>query len=204
MDMRPMDIEARSMAIIESELSAPLAEEIRPIVLRAIHATADFSYADDLRFTPGVVELMRDMMRRGANVITDTQMALSGINKRAAEKLGLKLHCFMSDAEVAEEARRREVTRALVSMERALSLPGPKLMVCGNAPTFLMRLVNSMPVREVAAIGLPVGFVNVVEAKHMLLQSGIPCIANDTRRGGSAVAAAVVNALMYGAAEDMR
>lgn len=196
--MRPMEIEQRSLEIIESELQVELPEEIKPIVKRVIHATADFSFAESLHFTPGVVPFIRGLMQRGAQVVTDTNMALAGINKAAAGRLGLKLSCMMADEDVAAEARERGVTRATVCMERALELPGPLLLVCGNAPTFLFPLISSARRDDVAAIGVPVGFVNVCEAKQELWQSGVPCIAALGRRGGSNVAAAIVNALMYG------
>ena len=196
---KPMDIEAQSMAIIESELQVNLPEEIKPIVKRVIHATADFSFAESLRFSEGVVPRMRDMLRQGCMVITDTNMALSGISKAALKNCGASACCLMAEESVAREAKERSVTRALVSMERALRLPGKKLLVCGNAPTFLFPLLDlpKMP-EDIAVIGVPVGFVNVVEAKERLWQSGLPCIVAMGRRGGSNVAAAIVNALLYG------
>ncbi|MGI6183192.1 MAG: precorrin-8X methylmutase [Candidatus Fimadaptatus sp.] len=196
--MRPMDIERRSMEIIESELQVELPDDVKPIVKRVIHATADFSFAENLYFAPGVVDRMRGMMQRGATLVTDTNMALAGINKTAAAHLGLALKCFMAEQDVAGEAKSRGVTRAEVSMERALAIQGPLILVCGNAPTFLFPLVNSARRDDVAAIGVPVGFVNVCEAKQQLVDSGVPCIAAMGRRGGSNVAAAIVNALMYG------
>ena len=197
--MKPMEIEEKSMAIIESELRVALAEDIKPIVKRVIHATADFSFAESMRFTPGVVSLMRDMLKSGATIVTDTNMALSGISKASLNKLGARAVCFMADEAVAREAKERETTRAVVSMEHALALEGPKLIVCGNAPTFLFPLLErANEVKDVAVIGVPVGFVNVVEAKERLWQSGLPCIAAMGRRGGSTVAAAIVNALLYG------
>jgi len=197
--VNPMDIEKRSMEIIEAELRLPLPEEIKPIVKRVIHATADFSFAETLRFSPGAIGLMRGMLKDGATIVTDTNMALAGISKAALKKLGANAVCFMADEEVAKEAKERGQTRAYVSMERALALPGSKLLVCGNAPTFLFPLLQ-MPIlpRDIAVVGVPVGFVNVVEAKERLWESGIPCIAAMGRRGGSNVAAAIVNALLYG------
>lgn len=197
--MQPMDIERRSMEIIESELQVALPEDIKPIVKRVIHATADFSFAETLHFTPGAVSLMRQMLASGAAVITDTNMALAGISKPALAKLGVSARCFMAEEDVAREARDRGQTRAFVSMEKALALPGKKLLVCGNAPTFLFPLLDmERQPEDVAVIGVPVGFVNVVEAKDRLWHSGIPCIAALGRRGGSNVAAAIVNALLYG------
>ena len=200
--MLPMEIEDRSMEIIENELQTPLAPDIKPIVKRVIHATADFSFADNMRFTPGIVDDIHRMLKSGATIVTDTNMALAGINKSALGRLGAKAVCFVADADVAAEAKERGVTRSFVSLERALKIEGPKLLVCGNAPTFLLSLleiteISGMPA-DTAVIGVPVGFVNVVEAKEKLWSSGIPCIAAIGRRGGSNVAAAIVNALMYG------
>ncbi len=186
------------MEIIEARLGGALPEEVAPVVKRVIHATADFSFAKTMRFTAGAVPLMRGLMARGATVVTDTNMALAGVNKRAAGKLNLTLRCFMDDAQVAEEARSRGVTRAQVSMERALELSGPKLFVCGNAPTFLLPLLDRGIMEDMAVIGAPVGFVNVVEVKKRLWASGLPPSSRLGRRGGSGVAAAIVNALMYG------
>ena len=201
-DMLPGEIEARSMEIIESELRVELADDIKPIVKRVIHATADFSFAETMRFTPGIVEIMRDMLTRGATIVTDTNMALAGISKSSLEKLGAKAVCFVADTDVAREAKERGLTRSFVGMEHALAIQGPRLFVCGNAPTFLLSLLASaekdgIP-SDTAVVGVPVGFVNVVEAKEKLWASGIPCIAAMGRRGGSTVAAAVVNALLYG------
>ena len=197
--MKPMEIEEKSMAIIESELQVPLAEDVKPIVKRVIHATADFSFAETMRFTPGVVSLMRGMLRWGATIVTDTNMALAGISKPALDRLGARAVCFVADEDVAREAKARGVTRSTVSMEHALALSGPKLLVCGNAPTFLLSLLEQRErPADIAVIGVPVGFVNVVEAKERLWESGIPCIAAMGRRGGSNVAAAIVNALLYG------
>ena len=200
--MKPMEIEEKSMAIIESELRVALAEDIKPIVKRVIHATADFSFAESMRFTPGVVSLMRDMLKSGATIVTDTNMALSGISKAALNKLGARAVCFMADEAVAREAKERETTRAVVSMERALALEGPKLIVCGNAPTFLFPLLErANEVKDVAVIGVPVGFVNVVRSKEMLMESRAPHIVALGRKGGSTVAAAICNALIYMIAE---
>ena len=197
--MDPRDIEKRSMEIIESELNVELAPDIKPIVKRVIHATADFSFAENLRFTKNVVNIMRGMLSGGATVITDTNMALAGISKPALNKLNAKALCMMADGDVAEEAKRRGVTRATVCMERALKLPGQRLIVCGNAPTFLFPLLDlDKKPENVAVIGVPVGFVNVVEAKQRLWDSDIDCIVAMGRRGGSNVAAAIVNALLYG------
>lgn len=195
----PREIEARSMQIIASELKTPLSEDVRPVVMRVIHATADFSFAESLRFTPGVVEKARNLLRRGATVVTDTNMALSGISRKALERIGASAVCYMAEEDVAVQAQRLGKTRAAVSAARAADLPGPKLLVCGNAPTFLFSLLDHRGfLGDAVIIGVPVGFVNVVEAKEQLWESGLPAIVAMGRRGGSGVAAAVVNALLYG------
>ena len=196
--MKPMDIEKKSMEIIESELTVELDPVEKPIVKRVIHATADFSFAESLHFSAGVVPLMRRMLKSGATGVTDTNMALAGISKPSLSRVGARAICLMAEESVAAEAARRGITRAQVSCERALALPGPKLMVCGNAPTFLYPLLERKEEEELAVIGVPVGFVNVVEAKQRLWESDIPCITALGRRGGSNVAAAIVNALLYG------
>lgn len=196
----PMSIEAKSMEIIESELTAPLPPEIKPIVKRVIHCTADFDYAENLVFSPGAVERGLAALKGGCAIVTDTRMAKAGINKSAAAKLGCDLFCFMSDPDVAEEAKSRGVTRAAVSMERAAGLDRPLIFALGNAPTALLTLRELMDAGKVSpelVIGVPVGFVNVLEAKEAILTSAAPHIVAKGRKGGSNVAAAIVNALMY-------
>ena len=200
--MLPEEIENKSMEIIESELQIELDKDIKPIVKRVIHTTADFSFAVNMCFSTGVVTLIHEMLKRKATIVTDTNMALAGINKKALNRLGSQTKCFIADEDIALEASARRVTRSFVSMEHALRIEGPKLLVCGNAPTFILSLLqiteqSGIP-QDTAVIGVPVGFVNVVEAKERLWDSGIPCIVAMGRRGGSNVAAAIVNALMYG------
>ncbi len=201
---RPEEIEARSMEIIDAEL-AERGIEILPqnkaVVKRVIHTTADFEYAKTLQFSPKAVEQAVGLLKEGATIITDTNMACSGINKRALEVCHSKAVCFMADLEVAREAKERGVTRATVSMERAAKLPGKKLFAIGNAPTALIelyRLMEETGFRPDFIIGVPVGFVNVVEAKELFLkQDRIPYIIAEGRKGGSTVAAAICNSLLY-------
>ena len=160
--MKPMEIEQASMAIIERELQVALDPEIKPIVKRVIHATADFSFAESMVFTPGVVPYARELLARGAMIVTDTQMALSGISKPALKKLGCQAVCFMADEDIAREAKARETTRARVSMEHALVIPGSKLLVCGNAPTFLEPLENHADLKNTVVIGVPVGLLTAI------------------------------------------
>ena len=196
----PAAIEAQSMKIIESELSAEIPPENKAVVLRVIHCTADFDYAANLVFSDGAVARGIDVLKSGCCIVTDTQMARSGINKAAAARLGCEIFCFMSDPDVAEAARERGCTRASVSMEKAAALKKPTLFAIGNAPTALLtlrELIDAGKVSPALVIGVPVGFVNILEAKAAILDSGVPHIVSRGRKGGSNVAAAIVNALMY-------
>jgi len=195
-----MEIEKRSMEIIESGLPADIPQENKAVVKRVIHCTADFDYAENLKFSKNAVQLALSALSKGCDIVTDTQMALAGINKAAASKLGCKVHCFMSDPDVAEESKNRGCTRAVVSMEKAAKLEKPLIFAIGNAPTALLRLKELIDTGEIApelVIGVPVGFVNVVESKNAIMETDVPYIIAKGRKGGSNVAAAIVNALMY-------
>ncbi|RHP44633.1 precorrin-8X methylmutase [Clostridium sp. AF32-12BH] len=201
--VRPEEIEARSMAIIESEMpkGSWSAGELA-VVKRCIHTAADFDYAENLYFSPHAVEQAVAMMKsgNGFTIVTDTNMALAGVNKAALKQLNGAVRCFMADPDVAAEAKERGVTRAIVSMERAAKLSGPVIFAIGNAPTALIRLYEMMQTGEIHPdfiIGTPVGFVNVVESKELICQSDVSCIVARGRKGGSNIAAAVCNALMY-------
>lgn len=196
----PNEIEKRSMEIIESELTVDIPEENKAVVKRVIHCTADFDYAFNLVFSDGAVSKALDALKNGCDIVTDTQMARSGINKAAASKLGCDVHCFMSDPDIAEEAKRRGCTRAVVSMEKAAKLERPLIFAIGNAPTALLKLRELTDEGKVApklVIGVPVGFVNIIESKDAIMKTDVPYIVAKGRKGGSNVAAAIVNALMY-------
>ena len=199
--IKPMDIEKRSFEIITELLGdRKLDSENELVIKRVIHTTADFDYADNLVFSEHAVRKGIEALKAGCDIVTDTQMARSGINKTVLEKLGGTVHCFMSDPEVAAEAKSRGITRAVVSMEHAARLTKPLIFAIGNAPTALMRLRELIDAGEVApalVIGVPVGFVNVVESKEQIIQSTAPHIVARGRKGGSNVAAAIVNALLY-------
>ena len=199
--IKPMDIEKRSFEIITELLGdRKLDSENELVIKRVIHTTADFDYADNLVFSEHAVTKGIEALRGGCDIVTDTQMARSGINKTVLEKLGGEVHCFMSDPEVAAEAKARGITRAVVSMEHAAKLTKPLIFAIGNAPTALMRLRELMDEGEVSpalVIGVPVGFVNVVESKEQIIASSAPFIVARGRKGGSNVAAAICNALMY-------
>lgn len=196
----PADIEARSFEIIRSELPHPVPEELAPVIIRAIHTSADFEYADSLCFSESVMNIARKALKNGATIVTDTNMALAGINKGALEKLGCRKICFMADPEVAAAAKENGFTRAAASVDKAASINGPLIYAVGNAPTALIRLyekISSGEMKPDLIIGVPVGFVNVVQAKELIMTAGVPYIVARGRKGGSNVAAAIVNALMY-------
>ena len=202
----PADIEARSMELIGQELGERVfpAEQL-PVVKRVIHTTADFEYADSLVFSAGEAGVAA--IRQGCTIVTDTQMAFSGVNKRVLEKFGGRAVCFMSDPDVAAEAKARGETRATVSMERAARLEGPLVLAIGNAPTALVRaceLIDAGELKPALVIGVPVGFVNVVESKELLLTLDVPYIVARGRKGGSNVAAAICNAMLYQASNNAR
>ena len=204
----PAEIEARSMEIIGEELGDRVfpADQL-PIIKRALHTSADFDYADNLVFSPGAVAAGIAAIKGGCTIVTDTQMAFSGVNKKVLEKFGGKAVCFMSDPDVAAEAKERGETRATVSMERAARLEGPLVLAIGNAPTALVRACELMEEGKLApalVIGAPVGFVNVVESKELLLTMNVPHIVARGRKGGSNIAAAICNALLYQASNNAR
>ena len=199
--IQPMDIEQRSFEIITELLGQRrLDPENELVIKRVIHTTADFEYADSLAFSEHAVQKGLDALRAGCDIVTDTQMAKAGINKTALTRLGGQVHCFISDPDVAREAKDRGITRAAVSMERAARLKKPCIFAIGNAPTALLTLralLDKGRVSPALIIGVPVGFVNVVEIKEQILTAGAPYIVARGRKGGSNVAAAICNALLY-------
>ena len=199
--IKPMDIEKRSFEIITEILGdTRLDPENELVIKRVIHTTADFEYVQNLVFSDHAVQKGIEALKNGCDIVTDTQMAKSGINKTILGKLGGQVHCFMSDADVAAQAKERGITRAIVSMERAAKLPKPCIFAIGNAPTALISLYEQMEagtLNPALIIGVPVGFVNVVESKEMIIESGVPHIVSRGRKGGSNVAAAICNAMLY-------
>ena len=199
--MKPMEIERRSFEIITEELGdRRIDPEFDLVVKRVIHTTADFEYYDTLTFSEHAVLKLMDAIREGCDVVTDTTMAQSGVNKRMLARFGGQAHCFIGDADVAEEAKARGVTRSLVSMEKAASLGKPLIFAIGNAPTALFSICDLIRAGKLSprmVIGVPVGFVNVVEAKEELMRTAPDYIVARGRKGGSNVAAALVNAALY-------
>lgn len=200
----PGDIEKRSFEIIAMELAERgiVLDEIQdPVTRRVIHTTADFDYATTLVYSEDAVLKGRELIKSGAHIVTDTNMAKAGINKARLACFGGEVHCFMADEDVAREAKERNVTRATVSMERAAGLNKKVIFAIGNAPTALISLYEQMKDGLYVPdyiIGVPVGFVNVEAAKELFIGSEIPHIINRGRKGGSNVAAAICNALIYG------
>lgn len=199
--MKPAEIEKRSFEIITQELGdRQFPEEIAPVVKRVIHTTADFDYADNLMFSPHAVRQALQAIQDGAHIVTDTNMAKSGINKKILAKFGGEVHCFVAEPDVAAEAKQRGVTRSTVSMERAAKLHVPLIFAIGNAPTALIQLEKMIAAGQLhpeLIVGVPVGFVNVVESKERIMQAGVPYIVAWGRKGGSNVAASIINALLY-------
>ena len=200
-EVLPAEIEKRSFEIITRELGDiqldPLQE---PVIKRVIHTSADFDYLENLCFSEHAVEIFQNAIKNGADIVTDTQMAKAGINKKRLAGYGGEVFCFMSDEDVARVAKENGTTRAVASMDKAAGMEKPFLFVVGNAPTALVRLyelIQEEKINPIGIIGVPVGFVNVVEAKELIMQAKVPFIVARGRKGGSNVAAAIVNALLY-------
>ena len=206
--MKPHDIEKRSMEIITEELGDRTFEEPEfSVIKRCIHTSADFDYADNLIFSKDSVRIGIEAIKKGAHIVTDTNMAFSGVNKGVLTSFGGQAHCFMADEDVAQEAKERGVTRSTVCMERGAKIQEPVIFAIGNAPTALIRvceLIKEGKVKPVLVIGAPVGFVNVIESKEMLRQmEGVPYIIAGGRKGGSNIAAAICNAMIYEAKKEV-
>jgi precorrin-8X/cobalt-precorrin-8 methylmutase len=196
----PGEIEKRSFELIEAELTEELDPLQKPVIKRVIHTTADFDYVNNLSFSGGVIEKALKALEAGACIVTDTNMAKAGINKNSLSRFGGEVYCFMADEDVAETAKERGITRATVCMEKAAALNKPLIFAIGNAPTALIRLyelIQSEKIKPELIIGVPVGFVNVVEAKELIMEAGMPYIVARGRKGGSNVAACICNALLY-------
>ena len=207
---RPSEIERASLAIIREELARRgivLSPEHRPVVERVIHTTADFDYAENLVFTENAISTGIAALRGGADIVTDTNMARAGVSKPGLSRLGGEVYCYMAEPEIARIARETGTTRAVAAMRHAAGEHPFAVFAAGNAPTALLELERQMDagLRPALIVGAPVGFVNVVEAKERILacclRCGVPAIVAAGRKGGSNVAAAILNALIYAAAD---
>lgn len=200
-NVKPMEIEKRSFEMITEELGdKKLIPGTELVVKRCIHTSADFDYAENLCFSEHVIEKAMEAIKKGACIVTDTQMAKSGINKRALARYGGEVYCFMSDQDVAEAAKQNGTTRATASMDKAAALDKPLIFAVGNAPTALVRLyelIEEGKLKPELIIGVPVGFVNVVQSKELIMEAGVPYIVARGRKGGSNIAACICNALLY-------
>lgn len=202
--MSPAEIEKRSFEIITEELKKrgiKLSGPQAPVIKRCIHTSADFDYAGNLAFSKNAVERALEALRSGASIVTDTQMGRSGINKNVLSKFGGQAYCFMSDGDVAETAKKNGTTRAAASMDKACTLSERLIFAVGNAPTALIRLyelIQEEKLKPELVIGVPVGFVNVVQSKELIMSlSDTPYIVAQGRKGGSNIAACICNALLY-------
>lgn len=203
----PGEIEKRSFEIIGEELLSRgiiLPKETEFVTKRVIHASADFEYADTLMFSEHAIETAQRLLLNGADIVTDTNMALSGVHKKTLEKLGGQVHCFMADGEIARIAKESGETRAYVSMRKASEMKKDVIFAIGNAPTALISLyemIQSGKYKPAFVIGVPVGFVNVEVSKEMIMDTGVEYIVNRGRKGGSTIAAAICNSLLYSVGE---
>ena len=206
----PGQIERASMELIRAELleqGVTLAKENEAVILRCIHASADFDYAANLRFTPDAVRRAKEALHRGTDLVTDTNMALAGISRPGLQKLGASAYCYMAEAFIADRAKAEGSTRAAAAMDWAAEHNPGAILAVGNAPTALLQIAEQIRegMRPALVIAVPVGFVNVVESKERIFsvceEADIPCIAAMGRKGGSSIAAAICNALIYSAAD---
>ncbi len=199
----PSEIEKRSFEMISQELDKRgirLPKEEEMITKRVIHASADFDYALNMTYSENAADIAKKLLKSGADIVTDTNMALAGINKKVLAGFGGCVHCFMADEDVARTAGISGMTRAAVSMEKAKNINKPVIFAIGNAPTALIKLYDMMRIndwRPAFIIGVPVGFVNVEAAKELIMGTDVPYIISKGKKGGSNVAAAICNALLY-------
>ena len=208
--VKPEEIEKRSFEIISEELAKRnivLPSEEEMITKRVIHTSADFEYVDTMTYSKGAVKVIKQLIKEGADIVTDTNMALSGINKKVLAEFGGSAHCFMAEEEVAKLAKLRRTTRAAISMEKASGIDKPVIFAIGNAPTALIQIYEMMQNnswKPAFVIGVPVGFVNVEAAKELIMESDVPYIINRGRKGGSNIAAAICNAVLYELRKEMK
>lgn len=202
----PAKITDKSFQLIQAEI-----DRINPnyhftdhlqeaVVKRAIHTTADFDYLKNLKFTHQVLQVIQKVLLNHGAIYTDTTMALSGINKRRLDVLQVDYNCLINDSRVRQIAQTKKITRSMASIEVAANDPKEKIYIVGNAPTALYKIIEMVQQKKLqiaAVIGVPVGFVEAVESKQSLFESNIPAIVALGRKGGSNLAAALLNAIIY-------
>jgi len=197
----PLEIERRSFEIISERLGdrgfSPYEDRI---IKRVIHTTADFDYADIIKISSGAIEAGLAAIKAKLNIVTDTKMTQAGINKNVLKEFGGEVNCYISDDDIVQKAAGQHITRAMAAMDYATTLANNKIFTIGNAPTALFRLkeiIEQTGFRPELIIGVPVGFVNVAESKQAIMKLDIPYIVSEGGKGGSTVAAAIINALLY-------
>lgn len=200
-DNNPEKIESKSMRIIERELNQLNgSEREKQVIKRVIHATADLNLVDKVKFSSDGVNQLRSLIEAGSDIITDVNMLKAGINSRKLNKFGGQLKCLIADEEIRKEAEAAGLTRSIISMRKAVRLPGKKVFAIGNAPTALFELIRLSEEEDIKIdfiVGTPVGFVGAAESKAKLIASDIPYISLEGRKGGSAVAASIINSILY-------
>lgn len=199
---QPMEIETRSMEIIAPYLDGlNLDEKAVKVYSRIIHAAGDVEYAPLIRMGEGAIEKAMEALRSGSDIYTDVEMVRTGINKRKLASFGGEVHCLIADTEVAEQAKAEGITRSMVAMRRFGKKLDGSIVAIGNAPTALfevLRLVREEGIRPACIVGIPVGFVGAADSKKELAENGmVPYITVEGTKGGSPIAAAAVNAMMY-------
>lgn len=196
----PSEREKKSYEIITEELgNTVLEKENEAVIKRVIHSSADFEYAYMLKFSEHAVAKAKKALKEGACIVTDSSMIKAGIQKKLLEQYGNEVYCFLADEEVAAAAQINGITRAESAIDKAVHLDKNIIFAIGNEPMALARIhkwVKEGKIKPELIIGVPVGFVNVMEAKDMIMQSEVPYIISKGRKGGSTVAAAICNALL--------
>jgi len=199
--LNPADIETRSFEMITEELGhLNLSPELAPIVKRVVHTTADFDYARITEIQSDVVSSAVAALVAGCRIYSDTRMIIAGVSKPMLKKLNCELYTYVDDAEVAALSKEKGLTRSILGIEKAVEDPDTRIFVIGNAPTALVRLgelIQEGKVRPALVIGVPVGFVGASESKEFIKKTGVPYIVTNGRKGGSTVAVAILNALLY-------
>lgn len=198
--MLPHEIENNSFKIIDAEINVAIDPQYKEIIYRCIHTSADFEYATNLVFSKNLLINALEAIQDNAQIITDTNMAKAGINKNHLAKLKGQVHNYIMDQDVALKAKENQTTRSAMAMRKGASLYKNPIFVVGNAPTALIEIYNMVKnegLKPRLIIAVPVGFVNVVESKELIESLDVPYIIAKGRKGGSNIAAAIVNALMY-------
>jgi precorrin-8X/cobalt-precorrin-8 methylmutase len=199
--LNPNDIEKKSFEIISAELgNFPMKEEVAPVIKRIVHTTADFEYAHITEFHQDAVSMASEALRSGCDIYCDTRMVEAGVNKQALSSLGCRIYTYIDDPDIKVKAQQLGITRSILGIDKAAENSGTRIFVIGNAPTALVRigeLITGHRISPALVIGVPVGFVGAAESKEFIKSVHVPYIVTNGRKGGSTVAVAIVNALLY-------